>query len=98
MFQLIKNHPAHKMMAVERHDLTPEQVRLVRRFISANHRDDPAYQAKEGVSPFLQGCTDAFSGQCEPGPSNWVFIEFWSAQEDRIQNWIKMLNEFIVQG
>lgn len=91
MFVLNKEHPVHGMMAVESTTLTPEQHQKVVRFISANHYDDPAYRAKEGVNPFLQGSEDV----CKPGPKNWVLIEFWSRDEEKIQQWINLLNQTV---
>lgn len=85
MFKISKS--VHDLQCVEKSDLTPEQATKVRNFILANHYDDPRYQAKSGVSPFLQGYDENPNGKC------WVLIEFWSDQEDRIKNYVDLLNK-----
>ena len=85
MFTLIKNHYHGNMMAAESHDLTPAQVQKVRQFLEANRLDDPAYQARTKARPFLQGCDD----------EHWALVEFWTANEDAVVSYIRMLNWFV---
>lgn len=87
MFQITMS--AHGMLSVEKSDLTREQAEKVRSFISANHYDDPRYQAKQGVNPFLQG----YDYTPKPDGKNWVLIEFWSDNRQRIEEYVALLNQ-----
>lgn len=91
MFNLIRDHHhAPFGFAVESHTLTQKEFDKVYSFISNNYCDSPAYQAKDGASPFLQGQDSGKKGR-----NNWVLIEFWSQNEARIQNWINLCNEYV---
>lgn len=81
MFEL--KNSLHGQPSLEK-KLNPEQYKIVKRCITANHADDPAYQKKSKAHPFLQGC-DSRSG--------WVLIEFWTTDQNAINEYVDFLNK-----
>ena len=74
----------HRQWKIELADATEAEYEFLEHAISANHMDDPFYQARMKAHPFLQG--QSYEGK------GWILIEFWSTK-DRADEYIKWLNE-----
>ena len=98
MFELILNHTAHNMRAIESHTLTAEQVQRVEHWVCANWSHHPGYQMKSkgGFNPFLQGMTPPYPSDRNNG---WVLVEIWGARDEAkipaIKEWIAAQNEHV---
>lgn len=76
----------HDQFCVEALGLTVEQCQRVRAFVTNTYTPSVAYQAREGCGPFLQGYEESHG---------WVLVEFWIDDPDRMENYVRLLNEWV---
>jgi hypothetical protein len=60
---------------------TSEFQEFIRSEVSRYCGDDEILKLKQDAQPFLQGDSD-----------DWIFVEFWTDDYDKIQKWIDYLN------
>lgn len=76
----------NNMYCIELTATSVELKNFLRSELLNNMMNSEAYQQRSGVSPFLQGD----SGE-------WILIEFWSNDYDKIVNYINYLNNKIAE-
>jgi len=60
---------------------TPEFQEFIRSEVSRYWGDDEILKLKQEAQPFLQGDS-----------GDWIFVEFWTGDYNKIQKWIDYLN------
>lgn len=75
--------PHPPMLAVQAHDLTLEECRLVKSVVTNNWVDSDDYKLGRAAGVFLQGY--------EP-TDGWVLVEFWTDNRMAIDAFVKHLN------
>lgn len=82
----------HVQLAIQAHDLTLAECRLLKAIVMNNWMDSRSYQLGQKCGRFLQGYE-------EPWPSDphngWILVEFWCdpvAQEDAVRAFVDHVN------
>ena len=80
-------------LAIQAHDLTRAECRLLRTIVTNNWKDSKSYQLGRKCGPFLQGYEEPWSTDPRSG---WVLVEFWCdpvKQEDAVRAFVAHVNE-----
>jgi len=80
-------------LAIQAHDLTRAECRLLRSIVTNNWVDSSSYQLGRKCSPFLQGYEEP---QSRDSRSGWVLVEFWCdsvKQEDAVRAYVDHVND-----
>ena len=72
----------HGMMCIAQVDPSKALRWFIKRALLANHRDDPFYQQRKMVNPFLQS-----------DRADYLLVEFWTGSEKAVKDYLAWLEE-----
>jgi len=83
---------SHVQLAIQAHDMTVEECRLMRAIVSSNSTNSPSYQLGRACGVFLQGYEEPYPSDPRGG---WVLVEFWCdpvEREDAVRAFVDHVN------
>jgi hypothetical protein len=83
----------HVQLAIQAHDLTRAECRLLKAIVTNNRMDTKSYQLGQKCGRFLQGYEEPWPSDPRSG---WVLVEFWCnpvEQEDAVRVYVDHVNE-----